>query len=379
MKTVLIALILSTCAFAQLPGIGGDGGGAGGGGGSGCIPAGSAGQVLSDDGAGACTSNSTAAGFLTFMETPSSANLAALLTNETGTSLAVFNTNALLITPKVTTITDANGNPFLTSSATASAVDSVTITNAATGSPATVQISATGSDSNINLSLIGKGTGNVNFPNGSTNGSSPPSLTAGTGGADAYGEGTVPSVCSASGVDCLYASSTQHGLLASFNNGSYLPIPQGPASTTSTHLACWNATNGGLLSDCTTPGSLVLTNATGLPSAQVPAVPLTAGTSVTLSENHRYFVCTGTCTVTVPVPAAGVEYCVYNDDNVSTVITLAAIGSSARYENTARTAYGTAGTGTFISGGAAADKVCIVGRDATHYSTIAYNGTWTAN
>lgn len=114
-------------------------------------------------------------------------------------------------------------------------------------------------------------------------------------------------------------------------------------------------------------------------SAQIPAVPLTAGTSVTLTENNRYFVCTSTCTVTVPVPAAGVQYCVYNDNNVSTVITLAAIGSSARYENTARTAYGTAGTGTFVSGGAVKDEICIVGRDTTHYSTLTFSGTWTAN
>lgn len=223
MKTVLLALILSATAFAQLPGIGGGGGG-GGGGGAGCVPAGSSGQVLSDDGAGACTSNSTAAGLLTFMGTPSSANLAALLTNETGTSLAVFNTSPLLVTPKVTAITDANGNPFVISSATASAVDSLTITNAATANPATVQIAATGSDTNINLSLIGKGTGGVNFPNGFTNGSSPPSLTAGTGGADAYGEGTVPSVGAASGVCVQYADSTAHALLVSCNNGSYYPV-----------------------------------------------------------------------------------------------------------------------------------------------------------
>ncbi len=121
-------------------------------------------------------------------------------------------------------------------------------------------------------------------------------------------------------------------------------------------------------------------NLSGTASAtQIPATPLTAGTSVTLSGNDRYFVCTSTCTVTVPVPSAGVRYCVYNDNNVSTVITLAAIGSSSRYENTARTAYGTAGTGTLVSGGAVKDAVCIVGRDTTHYSTISFTGTWTAN
>lgn len=107
--------------------------------------------------------------------------------------------------------------------------------------------------------------------------------------------------------------------------------------------------------------------------------PLTAGSSVTLAAPRQYFVCTTTCTITVPVPAAGYEFCVLNDDNVATVITLSAIGSSARYENTARTAYGTAGTGTFVSGGAVGDKVCLLGRDSTHYLTASFNGSWTAN
>lgn len=106
----------------------------------------------------------------------------------------------------------------------------------------------------------------------------------------------------------------------------------------------------------------------------------TAGTSVSLTSGiSQFFVCTNTCTITVPAPAAGAQYCVYNDNNVSTVITLSAIGSSARYENTARTAYGTAGTGTFVSSGAVGDEVCIVYRDSTHYSTLGYRGTWSAN
>lgn len=103
------------------------------------------------------------------------------------------------------------------------------------------------------------------------------------------------------------------------------------------------------------------------------------GSSHTFSGNADIFVCTTTCTITVPVPAGGLQYCVFNDDNVSTVITLSAIGSSARYENTARTAYGTAGTGTFVSGGAAGDAVCILGRDSTHYLTVSHVGTWVAN
>lgn len=116
-----------------------------------------------------------------------------------------------------------------------------------------------------------------------------------------------------------------------------------------------------------------------LPNASVAVTTLATGTSVSLTAPRQYYVCTGTCTVTPPVPAAGDEFCVMNGDNVATVITMAALGSSARYENTARTAYGTAGTGTFISGGAVGDKVCILGLDATHYITTSFNGTWTAN
>jgi hypothetical protein len=119
-------------------------------------------------------------------------------------------------------------------------------------------------------------------------------------------------------------------------------------------------------------------NSSGEATSVVP-VALTSGTSVTLSGNSRYFVCTSTCTITVPVPVAGVQYCVLNGNNVSTVITLSAIGSSAMYQKTDRTAYGTAGTGTMVSGGAVGDQVCIVGLDSTHYLTLAYGGTWTVN
>lgn len=135
--------------------------------------------------------------------------------------------------------------------------------------------------------------------------------------------------------------------------------------------------NGGVLG---TPSSGSMANLTGLTAAQIPAVNLpTPGATCTFTANSTICVATTTATITVPVPAAGYQFCVLNDDNVSTVITLSAIGSSARYENTARTAYGTAGTGTFVSGGAVGDAVCIVGRDSTHYLTSYSKGTWVAN
>lgn len=84
------------------------GGIVGGGGGTGCTTSGSAGQVLSDSGAGGCTSNSTAAGILTLFGTPSSANLAAALTDETGTGLAVFGTSPTIVTPTIASMINAN-------------------------------------------------------------------------------------------------------------------------------------------------------------------------------------------------------------------------------------------------------------------------------
>jgi hypothetical protein len=107
----------------------------------------------------------------------------------------------------------------------------------------------------------------------------------------------------------------------------------------------------------------------------------TPGASHTFSGQSDIFVCTTTCTITVPVPVTGThpQYCAMNGTGVSTVITLAAIGSGVSYENTARTASGTAGTGTMVSGGSVKDMICILGQDSTHYLTTTSNGPWTAN
>lgn len=77
-------------------------------------------------------------------------------------TLAQTLTNKTLTEPKIATggfIADANGNEQIKFTTTASAINEVTLTNAAIGNnPA---LAATGGDTNIGLSLAGKGTGGV--------------------------------------------------------------------------------------------------------------------------------------------------------------------------------------------------------------------------
>ncbi len=81
--------------------------------------------------------------------------------NQNGTMITALPlTSPVLTTPKiVTSINDANGNEVIKTPATSSAVNELTVTNAATGNNPT--LSATGGDTNIHLSLTGKGTGGV--------------------------------------------------------------------------------------------------------------------------------------------------------------------------------------------------------------------------
>lgn len=69
-------------------------------------------------------------------------------------------TTPVLTNPDVVTaINDANGNEVIRTPATSSAVNDVTVTNAATGNKP--KIAASGGDTNIDLELEGKGTGKV--------------------------------------------------------------------------------------------------------------------------------------------------------------------------------------------------------------------------
>ena len=85
-----------------------------------------------------------------------------VLTTNTGVTPAGTQTltNKTLTSPKVgTAVLDTNGNELISVTATASAVNEITVANAATGSGPT--LSATGGDTNIDLNLAAKGTGAV--------------------------------------------------------------------------------------------------------------------------------------------------------------------------------------------------------------------------
>lgn len=289
----------------------------------------------------------------TFLTTPSSANLAACLTDETGTGSAVFGTSPTIVTPTIASFVNATHNHQNaagggTLAEAALALTNITTNNATTSAHGFLPIlpgttttflngngaytapftltttgssgAATFSAGTLNIPNYVGGTGCVPAgtigvvqasngagacqatavtDNGTTvastepitapsvaTGTSPPSVTVGTGGVIAGAEGTNPASGPAASVDVCVFNSTQHGIVCSFNNGSYAPIPQGPTSTTSGHVVTWNATNGGLLADLATTGSgnavlatsptlvtpnlgtpsaAVLTNATGLP------------------------------------------------------------------------------------------------------------------
>lgn len=90
--------------------------------------------------------------------------------NQDGTHGAITSTNASMVTASmvtptinagkfITSINDANGNEVIKTPATTSAVNEITVTNAATGNSPSV--SATGGDDNLDLLLVAKGTGVV--------------------------------------------------------------------------------------------------------------------------------------------------------------------------------------------------------------------------
>lgn len=134
-----------------------------------------------------------------------------------------------LTTPKIiTSINDANGNEVIKTPATTSAVNEITITNAATTGVPT--ISATGGDTNISLGLTAKGTGKIKF-------NSPFDATA------VQEQTTYTNVASN-----LTTTSTNFTYIDSTNFKSTLVIKEGNlVQCNVTHQGIWNTSAGYLV------------------------------------------------------------------------------------------------------------------------------------
>jgi hypothetical protein len=116
---------------------------------------------------------------------------------------------------------------------------------------------------------------------------------------------------------------------------------------------------------------------TGTVTAKLGPVNLpTPGTGATLAGTQGFYICTAACAITLPAPVAGAQFCIFNDVAVTTVITINAL-TNIYYGKTDNSGYGTQSTGTMVSTAGAGVKLCLIGRDATHWNVGSYNGTWT--
>jgi hypothetical protein len=79
---------------------------------------------------------------------------------------------------------------------------------------------------------------------------------------------------------------------------------------------------------------------------------------------------------TLPTAAAGLQYCIRNYTGISRVVRIntSAAGQYIDVDGTL-----TATGGYVTSAGAAADSVCLVGSDATHWVMYTQKGTWTVH
>lgn len=226
-------------------------------------------------------------------------------------------TNKTLTAPKIVNngfIADANGNEQIEMVTTASAVNNVRVTNAATGNSPVLDVN--GSDSNIDLSLKAKGSGNVKFgtaniklPN--VDGSNGDVLTTNGTGVSSWGSAASSSDITLTAGEALTAGNavmiadgTESVLLSATSTTNsiretqtliYQSFTTGSTTTSIRQINMWIDTNGGAAtltvtlratpsgSDMFTPVSTGTINA-----SQEYAFTITGG--VTVSPNTTYYI-----------------------------------------------------------------------------------------
>lgn len=297
------------------------------------------GGTITGTGTIACATCGVTGSPLSQFAATTSAQLAGVISDETGTGLVVFNNTPTLITPVLGV-------------ATATSINKVAFTAPTTSATLTL---VTGSTLTLNGAFNTQFTGSANatftLPGASA-------TLAGLGTAETWSAlQTFGTNISIGGVTAAGATGTGNIVFATSPS---LTTPNIGAATGTSLLVSGNV-------DGTAPTTV------------------TTGTTATLggtfksgyTHNQEATVATAVA-YTLPTAAAGLQYCVDNSWNgtasTTGVLTVATSASGQFIIFTDGTLSATGGNVT--SGGAAADAACFAGVDATHWQLYVQRGTW---
>lgn len=244
-----------------------------------------------------------------------------------GTNVTFGSGNLRATSPRITTgINDANGNESILLTATGSAVNEITVANAATGNNPV--ISATGGDTNVGINLTSKGTGGLIATNASAsglivgpNGTTNPALQVITNVSSQANGLAITPTASGSGVTLgVISPNTNEGLaivskgIAGLNvntgTSGWIDFKQG--STTNIRLQgdAWNFRSGVALNwssgSTVTVGNDVTLNRNGVSLLGVGTSAIPTGLAITgTGANHGESIKYDSVTTTVSASAGG--------------------------------------------------------------------------
>lgn len=214
------------------------------------------------------------------------------LAGATGTGNFVGSTSPSITTPRViTSVNDTNNNELIKVTATGSAVNEITVANAATGNSPV--ISATGDNTDIILTLNGKGTGGVAILGTSTN-DSPAAGYVGEFVSSILVTGSAVSLTTATAANVTSISITAGDWII-YGNVAFLPN----AATTTDYVTAWTSSTSAtivaaeLRSQLTWAAGTVLANSAGM-YVPLQHAKVTGATTIYLSCQAAFAVNTMT-------------------------------------------------------------------------------------